>query len=92
MSNLKKCGKCNEMVDTRGFAMHYTYCKGEGESKKDEVIIDKKNSTKECHECGSKDIIRLDKYEIESKKKFKLGELFSRGYTHVCAQCGELIK
>lgn len=90
MGNLLKCGKCGNMIDSRGWSLHEKFCKGEGTGEKEE--IDKGTSNKICNVCKSENIVRLDEYQKMSGKQFNLSELYQKGYTHVCVDCGEILK
>jgi len=97
MSDMVKCEKCGKMVDSRGLANHKKHCKGTNEEE--EKTIDKKESVKECIACGSKDICRLDSFVQKAKalgtvkvNPNALKKIYADGYTHVCGECGEVLK
>lgn len=102
MANLKKCPKCGEMKDTRGFDVHYKNCDGKLEENENqvEVIVDQKESITQCYSCKSDKIMRLDEF-IEKFKEMnpkisvnesKLKQIYKDGYTHICGMCGEVLK
>lgn len=91
MTKLVECPKCGKMIDNRGLTVHIKFCKGTNDNP-NPAEQDKNESTKQCAKCKSKNVLRLDEYQSQSGKQFKLGELYKLGYTHVCVDCGEILK
>jgi predicted lactoylglutathione lyase len=98
MAKMVKCSKCGEMKDSRGISKHLQSCKGtlEADEKKE---IDKKESVLKCIACDSKVICRLDEFVEKAKSlgtvnvnQNALKKMYKDGYTHVCGDCGEVLK
>lgn len=90
MAEMKTCPKCGGMFDGRGLQMHMNFCKGTGDHESKQ--IDRQESTKKCIKCSSENLLRLDEYQKQSGKDYDLPTLYSKGYTHVCVDCGEVLK
>lgn len=96
--NYIKCSKCGKMIDSRGFSIHERFCKVTKEDQannqqKEPEKIPKDASTKECHVCKSNKIVRLDEFVMKfPERRFNTKQLYSMGYTHVCTDCGEILK
>lgn len=95
MPKLVECPKCGKMVDSRGLSVHMKFCEDDGsgaEITREHKEQDKKESVKTCHSCKGQNIQRLDVYQQNSQKKFNMKQLYKMGYTHVCVDCGEILK
>lgn len=97
MAKMVKCEKCGGMFDSRGINKHMEKCICTDEAEHKE--IDKKESIKKCISCGCEKILRIDEF-IEKVKCMgtvkintdKLKKVYKDGYTHVCGDCGEVLK
>lgn len=91
MGNKKVCGKCGGMVESRGFAVHEAFCKGE--KKEETKTVESEISTMKCHKCQSDKTQRLDEFLLEHQNyKAHVQTCVNGGYTHICLKCAEVLK